>query len=415
MQRLGYLKYLVHLAFSRETSDFETLGKELTRAVTCHVTVPMSPEVVEYIRKRLTDSAYDQLKKKLARNASEQPSSISLEVQDVYLAFPILPSQTGKLVLADWRRYTLLGTQLGFLRQGTYSALVRGVSLLRLCSEPELKAFTAYNPEQNPFVISTPQALLLLYSLIENDGDTIRLLYRHLLARESEAFSDREAGDYLPDVYREIERAERRRNLPIEEREKLGKLLRMADNIEKWRGRSYTGSGALIEAITARLEPYVDLGLLRKPDPVHYEYAFTDRGRAFFSNLVNSQDIADFLQNRFFSVSAPLFRKQARHRKHPPSIAKALYKSWTELKSGLGYAPITELCLFAVSKSVSETGIYFEVAESFAALRSYQKEHPDCVRFTVNRMGKLAHVKFLKEPSDARSKGAGHEGSRDNH
>jgi len=164
MQRLGYLKHLAHLAASRETSNFETLGKELIQSATHRVTVSVTPEIKSYIHRRLTDRVYNDLKKKLGPNATGQgPDSVSLEIQDVYLASDSLPSRTGKLVLGDWRKYTLLGTLLGLVREGTYSALVRGISLLKLCSNRERIAFAKYVSDCNPFAISPSQALFLLY------------------------------------------------------------------------------------------------------------------------------------------------------------------------------------------------------------------------------------------------------------
>lgn len=410
MQRLGYLKHLAHLAASRETSNFETLGKELLQAATRRVTVSVTPEIKGYIHRRLTDRVYNELKKKLGPNAVGQGTeSVNLEIQDVYLASDSLPSRTGKLVLGDWRKYTLLGTLLGLVREGTYSPLVRGVSLLSLCANRERIALAKYASDYNPFAISPSQALFLLYCFIERDGDVVRLLFRQILSDQRNSFSDREAGDYLPEVYRQIEREESRRSLTIEEREKLEKLLRMAESISKWKGKTYTGGSAREEAIRCRLEPYVDLGLLEKPDPFRYQYNLSNKGHVFFSALVNYKDLGYFLQNSFFRVCAPLFSDRPTHRKYVPTLVRALYKSWIELKSNLGYAPILEISLLTLSRSISKTGFYFELTESFEALRRYQKEHPDCLRFTVDRMGNLAHVKFLKMPSMAPSKETKHE------
>ena len=276
--------------------------------------------------------------------------------------------------------------------------MVRGIALLRLCSKKERIALAKYVSDCNPFAISPSQALFLLYCFIEKDGDIVRLLFRQILSHRRDSFSDREAGDYLPEVYREIERIESKRNLTIEEREKLEKLLRMAESISRWKGKTYIGGGAREEAIRCRLEPYVDLGLLEKHDPFRYQYSISNKGHTFFSTLVNCKDLPDFLQNRFFSACAPLFSKRPRHRKHIPTLVRALHKSWMELKSNLGYAPILEISLLTLSRSITKTGFYFEITESFEALRQYQKENPDCLRFTVDRMGNLAHVKFLKKP-----------------
>ncbi len=399
MQRLGFLKPLLTLASSRESWDFESFGRELVRAVTRRAKATIDDSTETYIRRRLTDRTYNDLKKRLAANSGAN-EAVPLEVQDIYLSSPGLTSRTGKLVEGDWRKYPLLAAQLGFVRRGTFSALVRGMAFLEVCSSTEMQAFERVQPGCNPFVLHPPQALLLLYAFVENDGDVIKPLYGHLQDLD-DGFSDRDAGEYLPEIYREIERAESKRNLTIEEREELEKLLRMAQSIAEWKGRKYTGSGALTEAATARLEPYTDMGLLDKPDPFRYEYRFTQRGRAFAEALSQVDDLDRFLSEGFFGALAQLFHSRPKHRRHVPLLVKALHRTWQDLKSGLGYAPVKELALLTVARSIPDSGFYFEVQEAFEALREFQKERPDCLRFTVNRMGELAHVKFLKEPSSS--------------
>jgi len=396
MQRLGFLKPLLALASSREAWDFESLGRELVGTVTRRVKATIDDELETYIRRRLTDRTYNDLKKRLAAKNS-LPEAVTLEVQDAYLASSTLPSNTGKLVEGDWRKYPLLATQLGLVRRGTFSALVRGMAFLELDAASQAQMFESFQAGCNPFVLEAPQTLLLLYAFLENDGDVIKPLYgclRHI----GGVFSDRDAGDRLPEIYKDIERAESKRNLTIEEREELEKLLRMAQSIAEWRGRKYTGSGALIEAVTVRLEPYVDMGILGKPDPFRYEYTLTERGRAFAAALAKVDELDGFLARGFFGAVAPLFHSRPRHRRHVPLLVRALYDSCMDLKSGLGYTPVKELALLTVTRSLPDSGFYFEVQEAFDALREFQKEHPDCLRFTVNRMGELAHVKFLKEP-----------------
>lgn len=399
MQRLGYIKYLLHLSSAKESSNFETLGKDLTQTIIRHISLTLTPEIEEYIQQRLTDRAYKDLKKKIANlDRNKVSESIKIEIQDAYLASYHLPSRTGKLVFEDWRKYVPLGINLGLVRKGTYSTLVRGIALLRLCSDGEIRAFENYKASHNPFIISPSQGVFFLYCLIENDGDVIRLLYRRLMMNYKNIFSDRDAGDYLPEVFRALEGIERKRSLTIEEREKYEKLLRIADSISNWKGKKYVGGGAREEAIRFRLEPYVDLGVLEKPDPYRYKYRISKQGKAFMRTLTDCENLNDFLKNGFFKASSQLFSENSIRGINIQSIINVLYESWTELKSQLGYAPISDIFLLGVSRSVSQKGFYFELSESVETLKKYQKYHPDCLRFAVDRMGKLAHVKFLKEP-----------------
>jgi len=114
-----------------------------------------------------------------------------MEIQDLYLADPSLPSNVGKLVKEDWRFYTPFGTNLGFIRNGTYSANTRAFSLLYFTPEQENKAFLEYLPEFNPFKINQKQALLFLYSLVEYDGEIILPLFTKLKEQKENRFNDR--------------------------------------------------------------------------------------------------------------------------------------------------------------------------------------------------------------------------------
>ena len=84
-------------------------------------------------------------------------------------------------------------------------------------------------------------------------------------------------------------------------------LSQVADNVAKWKGRSYTGGGARENTVRVRLEPYVDIGLLSKPDPVRYSYTFTSTGLVWaevLAELEGDAQIGIFLAKRFFGVAA---------------------------------------------------------------------------------------------------------------
>src|SRR5437016_3640737 len=124
-----------------------------------------------------------------------------------------MPSRRGKLHPDDEERYPYLAIELGFLRKGTFSLLVRGQAFLSLTQEEEKTAFRvpkAVPPDLtiNPLLLSTSQKLIFLFSLIERDGDALMRLYEALLNRPRQ-FTDREAGNLLPQIYRNIAKAAR--------------------------------------------------------------------------------------------------------------------------------------------------------------------------------------------------------------
>jgi hypothetical protein len=296
-------------------------------------------------------------------------------------------------VAEDWRKYPYLGIYLSFIRAGTWSAFERGLILLRLTPRTELEAFQEYKPEANPLLLSVGQRMLLLYCLLENDGDVLNPLYARLCERE--AFADREAGDLLPSIFRAIGQRFWNRTLPAEDRARLDRLLKIADSIEHWQGRAYTGGGAREEAIKVRVEPFADLGFLLKNDPYRYEYRLSPEGPVFFAALGVNADIVTFLDTVFFQTWVAAFGPADARPATNDEMRAALVRAWNNIKSPLGYAPIVDTALLGGIYALTEQGVYFEIAIARQFLRNWQKESPTAVRFSVDRMGNMAHVRLL--------------------
>ena len=323
MQRLGYLKRLVRRAVMLNTSSLDNLGNDLTRTVTRKERVLLTTERVSYIRQRLFDRVYNGLKKQADSWREGEEISTAMELQDLYLADATLPSQTGKLVANDWRRYPPLGLALGLIRGGTYSPTTRALSLLHLTPETELQAFLEYRPDTNPLRLSRAQALLLLYALLEDDGEVIIPLFTQLAVQDVVDFNDRDAGDLLPSIYRAIVKRHRGRILSADERDRLEGLIRIADSIEKWRGQSYSGGGAREHSSRPRVEPYTDIGLLSKPDTFHYSYTFTLVGKVWAQNMIGvetDEQIGEFLTTRFFHTAARAWEHSSTPLVNPEAI-----------------------------------------------------------------------------------------------
>jgi hypothetical protein len=401
MQRLGYIKYVLSRGAATSTTSLEKLGHELVDTVRRRVSVPLTPALYTYAKRRLTDRTYASLKQELERLgpdfAGEQ--ALRVEIQDAYLADPALPSRTGKLVNADWRKYPNLLTGLGLLRESTYSLMVMGQTLLCLTPEKEIKAFRDYAPQTNPFRLSDPQQLLFLFMILDKDGDVLHPLYRALLEGDG-VFNDRGAGDLLPAIFRDIEKRCRDRTRSGNDLQRLQQLRETADTVERWASRQqYTGKGAREETITPRLEPFADLGLLDKEDSFGYYYTLSKAGRAFWSAFcrIELEDIEDFLNGRFFEAAAEAYGYLTTAVEGEELLAR-LYAAYNEIKSPLGYAPIKEVGLLAGVRALAEEGLCFELADALALLKEVQRAQPRNVRFNIDRMGRLTYVKFQASP-----------------
>lgn len=403
MQRLGYFKHLVKRVSTISTSNTENLGNDLIEMATRKINAPLTADLANYVKIRLFDRIYGTLKKQVddwIKDGAREPSPVlTFELQDLYLSDVSLPSGVGKLVKADYDIYPAFGINLGLMRAGTYSATTRAASLLHLITDQELKALSEYLPEINPFKLSRQQALLFLYSFLDNDGEVVAPFWQGL--PRDEAFNDRNAGDLLPAIYHATIARHRKRVLPVDLRERLAVLEKSAANIAQQAEKSrYAGGSSREHASRPRLEPYVDMGIFYKPDRLKYEYLISDAGKVWIANFArerSSEDVEHFLYNQFFSTAAEAHGISAQSLSDPDVIVSYLQKAWKVISSANGYAPIEEIALVAGIKSLIDEQRVIEIAVAREALIAYQKANPYNVRFTVDRLGALAHAKFIDE------------------
>jgi len=399
MQRVGFLKLLATQVARVETSSLSALGNRLVETVTKRVRVapPFSDALREYVQTRLQDRLYSELRKNvLAANAA-----VGIEIQDLYLSDPKLPSSTGKLGENSKRFYPYLGTALDLIKPGTWSAMNRSLLLVHLTPKEEISAWDTYSPAHNPLTVTREQAAVIFYCFLDNDAEVLLPLFERILGLNSKVFDERTAGDFLPAILRGATSALGKGSLAVEERERLAQLDKAADNIERWRGKPYTGGGAREENIRARIEPFCDLGLFAKPDRHRFAYKTTSAFKRFMDNW-NGTDIDYFLEHRFFTTLAAMHNIVVRTANESEARA-ALNHAGEALKSTLGYSPIRDCSLLAGIKLLFEDHGVLELGASHDILRAWQKEAPETVRFTVDRMGELAYVKWVKSAASIAS------------
>lgn len=399
MQRMGFLKLLCAQIARTETSNLSTVGKQFVQKLLTRVRVapPFGESLQEYVRIRLKERVYHDLRKAVL-NGNETGAPAHLELQDLYLSDTGVPSATGKLVEEDWRRYPYLGIGLDLIKPGTYSVMTRAMVLLAVTPKEEIAAFDLYDDKHNPLCISSEQAALLLYCLIDSDAEIIYRLFQALLGLEEGSFDERTAGDMLPDVIRQSVKSFRNAALPIEDRERLGALEKSAASIARWKGKTYTGGGAREEFVRVRLEPYTDLGLFTKPNRHHFVYHVTPALRTLMAGWQDLKATDDFLEKRFFTTLAGIHCLKVKEATDEEG-KKALLDAGMTLKSTLGYSPITDTGLLAGIRLLFQQKRILELSSTGILLRDWQKEAPNLVRFTVDRMGVLTYVKFLEPVS----------------
>jgi hypothetical protein len=398
MQRLGYLRTACILAPVTRGTTLDGIAARLYALVSrkIHIRLRQEPEVWRYIVDRqLFRTRYSDFPADRAVADQDLPEhEMDIEIQDYYLAQDDIPSRTGNLTPEIYDEIINWGTSLGLLRDVNYSLLARGQLLLPV-SPIDNSPWTDLLPAHNPFRLSVREQVLFLYLLMEWDGDVLCRLYPKVLRLE-QPFHRSAAGDLLPMVFRDVYAAYRSRVQTTGDLTQLRNLLDQARFIEERIGKPSDGTGRTREQrITVRLEPFVDLGLLSKPNPVRYEYLFTSAGQAFFENLPEPEKLAHFLENSFFSAAAHAHGIPATEKADPAEIVASLFASYNLLRSATGYAPVIEVLLDASLRGlVSESPWFIELSTGLEAIREVQRRHPGLLRFNIDRQGNLRYIKL---------------------
>lgn len=396
MQRLGLLKLLVAISAKRSTSTLLYVGQELIRTLTSKVDLHWDDDLANYVRSALSEQTFPSVRQAAAqflRQGVAGSPTVALEIQDAYLSQISLPSRRGRLAPTDDSRFPHWGVALGLTRKEPFGPLVRGNLLLSLVSEPELAAFTRFDPSCNPLDLSGSQRVFFLYTLLEKDLSVLIPLYEQLLERNG-SFTDLEAGDMLPDLYLAASRALRRTGRGGLDADRATQMADTSSAIRARRGRSY-GKTVREQTITPRLEPFVDMGLLSKIGAYSYEYEFTPSGRDFFSRM-KGQWQASF--SGFGKAAASLFNYDDRQVSSDEELLYLLHWAWDRLKSSLGYSPIDETLLLGLIKGLEEGAGWFELDEALETLKRLQKNVPGLLRFNIDRQGNLSVLRFMRDP-----------------
>lgn len=403
MQRLGYLKHLVQKIASNPTNNMVNVGHDLVDIVLKKVKVQLNENRANYVKIRLFDKAYKKLKEQtdLWLNNVDEPSHVLMEIQDAYLSDSQLPSQVGKLVKDDWRKYPQFGINLGLIREGTNSITTRGLTILHFTSSAERNAFLEYDAEVNPFLLALNQKLVYLYSLIENDGEVFLPLLKKISQKIESEFSDRDAGDLIPDIYSAIISRYKTRSLSYDLRQRLDSLDQSSVNIvEAGKSERYLGGSSREIASRPRIEPYADIGLFIKPNSLRYVYSISPIGLSWAKATEDIDDsiaIEYFLNNCFFHTVTDAWRLKAELIDNVEDIVDRLKQAAKIISSSSGYSPIEELALLAGIDALVEDHQFFEIGTAREAIIAYQKTNPYQIRFTVDRMGTLAYAKFVED------------------
>jgi hypothetical protein len=379
MQRLGHVKALISISSPARLTNFQAANAELSRLVRAMVPIGQATEAVQ---------------KYFGTRKKPRGKDGKVEIQDAFLSMANIPSQTGSLTNKAFEdgHIVNLAVALGLLRPKNFSLTPLGRVLQNIMGEKETAAFKSYSLESNPYVLKPAEKVFFLYCLISSDGDVTRRFYPKLLDTGGK-FNRAEAGNTLAEVFREMASDFKSKARSLEDFATIRKWQEYAHTIENQPITSH--SGVREQRVTLRLEAFVDLSFLVKDDPSRYAYRFTPFGACFAQNLRGLGEIETFLRESYFQFVNECWDLGATKAEEVEEIIPLVIPSYMRLKSDLGYAPILEMLLSASIDALGGSpGRYFELGSGIQAVRTFQREHPDDVRFNVDRRGEIRYVKL---------------------
>ena len=401
MQRLGFLKYLVWQASLAPNNNLENLGNRLKNEVTRKISIEDSKPIQEYYKKILRKESFSDNQKENVSNTNKNQRN--MEIQDYFLSDPEIPSHRGHLGMDDWTRYPYLATNLGLVNENNLSVKSRGLVFLNIVPIEEKKAFRDSPRDfiNNPFKLSQKQNFFLLYCFIENDGDVLKKLYPKILNSsqnfdDPKYYSEKEAGDLIPDIYKEIAKEfSKKKKLP-QDQIVINKILETAKKIEFLKNTSGGGGkNAREHAITYRLEAFVDFGLIKKPDPYEYRYEQNKRLAEFFQMMNNFKSVDEFITTSFFTSILDLYSIKLQPVHDEEMIMAQIKSAYNSIKNEIGYALINDIAILASINGINDNSGFLEIKETSDFLMDQYKKRPNLMRFQIDRQGHIKFIKFL--------------------
>jgi hypothetical protein len=355
MQRLGFLKLVLGLASASRPQTLEALSRTFSNQITRRVALPpdRTEAFQEYVRRQ-----------KIRRY---KPEAVSVEIQDLFLADDSMPSHTGAVtgdleqkgyrhsVYVDMPSWAV---KLRLLRAQNYTLTDRGRVLLLSDQNPGEQVNELPG---NPLILNLAERYVFLFCLIDADGDLLREMFPPLISAGK--FNRTEAGEAIGTALRKM-----RKQLEAGSGGKLqqarARLDRTLGAIDQQKG---DGMGPRESIATPRTEPFVDCGILEKPNPEIYEYKFTQWGAAFLRSFVESESVADFLESQL--TAAMCLNGEQRDCLETPNPTVSL-DAYERLRTGLGYVSLRELALASIAQALRDSsGPVYEIRAVEAAIR----------------------------------------------
>lgn len=395
MQRPGALVAVAAGASERPT-DLAGITRAYAPLLQRSIAVPpdRANDVVTYLRELRLWKRYGRL-----READALPVNASVQLQDLWLADPRVPSATGAITDDVVDEPPQLAATLRLIREKNFTLTDRGKALLATALPPRRDAPDQEVVSSNLFLLNPGARAVFLYALLDADADFLGSAYRCAAPTDETEFTRASFADQLNDACRDLKSRWVRRVRTGTERKLLMRLDELAAEIDKPResGKRWGGGRPPDQTATVRLEPYVDLGLITKLSRSAYHYRISGTQREFFDAVVSADDADGFLDRALFGT----YLKGVGITPSVPSddvIWERIVEAYRTLRSPLGFAAFREVAVLAIARLLDEgAGSFFEVADAVRLLRAKRAEDPRALRFGVARGGALTYMKLVEE------------------
>lgn len=379
-KRLGHLKFICAISSPSYGMNLEGITARFQSKITASKLIPQErrQQISEYIKSQRSN-----------QHKTRVRDLDSCELQRYYLYDPRLPSQSGALT-GRWRAVDYLHTEyveipawavrLGLLRKSNYTLTERGKVLLAIKSNGNV-TLDSETSDENPYLLTPSEKYFFLYCLLDVDGDIVKRLYKKLILHTG-LFNKSDVSGYMIESLEELKGEIKRRRLNVTYRP-IGTQINSA--IEAIKNKSD-------QAIVPRLEPFVDCGLIKRSSRQDIMYETTNDTRRFIENLDHSSSIDEFLNESLAVNTAGLLG--LKYKKNVELVPRYMTRSYTRLKSGIGYCSIRDLALLAVAYSIGDGYGIFEIGDVQRTILDFARKYGTRVRLTKDRQGNVALVKF---------------------
>jgi len=381
-QRLGHLKLICSVASPSQGMNLEGITARFQSKITAFKRISDIPE-------QRRDQVLEHIGSRRSNRHTKSEDTDSCELQQYYLSDPRLPSQSGALtgrlrsvnyLHTEYVEIPTWAVRLGLLRKGNYTLTERGKALLALQTDGS-DTSGHQSSDENPYLLAPSEKYLFFYCLLDADGDLVKRLYRRLVLHTG-LFDKSDVSNYMVESLDELRKEIKDRRLSMTYRS-IDTQLR--GSIEALKNRSE-------QAVVPRLEPFVDCGLIARGNRQSSIYEHMGGTSVFINNLNGSPSVDDFLNGSLAVNVANLLGLQREY--NVGLVPHYVADSYSRLRSGIGYCSIKDLALLAVAASIGSGSGIFEIVDVEQAIVGLAREYGTNVRFTKDRQGNVALVKF---------------------